>query len=141
MKNITIHKNCEKCKKKNVCKFVNIDPTLLLYNDTDILDILTVEFTCTEYEEYLSESVSITNILKDENKYLNMEGKTIQKITKEMVPYRFENNIIYSNNGLSFYWADGRPVSRNIIDKILKSSDGLFPYSTLKPGEWDKYDL
>lgn len=135
MKNVIIHKNCEKCKKKNICKFVNVDPTLLLYGDTDILNILTVEFTCTEYENCSPESENLTNNLKDEKKdYLS------EKISTEMVPYQFENNVIYSNNGISFYWADGRPVSRNIIDKILKSSDGLFPYSTIKLGELDKYE-
>ena len=139
MKNVIIHKNCEKCKKKNICKFVNVDPTLLLYDDTDILNILTVEFTCTEYENCSPESESLTNNLNDEKKnYLSKEY--INRISTEMVPYRFENNILYSNDGLSFYWADGRPVSRNIIDKISKSTDGLFPYSTIKPGDWDKYE-
>lgn len=130
MKNVIIHKNCEKCKKKNICKFVNVDPTLLLYDDTDILNILTVDFTCTEYEKCSLESESLTNNLNDEKK-----DNRLEKITTEMVPYRFENNILYSNNGLNFYWADGRPISRDIIDKILKSSDGLFPYSTIKPGK------
>lgn len=116
MKNVTIHKNCEKCKKKNVCKFVNADPELLLYDDTDILNILKVEFTCTEYEECPPGVESLADAPNDK-KWNNHA----EKITKEMLPYKYENNIIYSNNGLSFYWADGRPVSQDIADLVRKS--------------------
>lgn len=116
MKNVTIHKKCEKCKKKNVCKFVNADPELLLYDDTDILNILKVEFTCTEYEECPPGVESLADAPDDKN-----WNNRLIKITKEMRPYQYENNIIYSDNGLNFYWADGRPVSQDIADRVRKS--------------------